>query len=90
MSGADRGSGCRHTLEQIERYLDGELDPDIESLVQHHLSGCNPCMQKTEFRQHVKELIQSKCAQRQVPDGLWEKVRTLMEAPAPGPPATNA
>lgn len=47
-------------------------------------------MQKTEFRQHVKELIQSRCAERQVPDGLWEKVRTLMDASGPGPPATNA
>ena len=88
MAGPDRGH-CRETLKEIELYLDGELHPDIVALVQHHLSGCNPCSEKTEFRQHLKVLIQSKCAQRDVPEGLWQKVQALMDAPAPGPPATD-
>ena len=88
MAGADRGH-CRETLREIELYLDGELDPAIESLVQHHLSGCNPCTEKTEFRQHLKDLIQSKCAERDLPDGLWQKVQALIDAPGPGPPAAG-
>jgi mycothiol system anti-sigma-R factor len=89
MAEADRGHRCRETLKEIELYLDGELEPAIESLVQRHLSGCDPCSQKTEFRQHLKDLIQSKCAERDVPQGLWQKVQTLMDAPATGPPATD-
>jgi len=89
MAGAERGHRCQETLEEIEAYLDGELDPAIVALVQHHLSGCGPCSQKTEFRQHLKVLIQSKCAQREVPEGLWQRVQALLDAPAPGSPATG-
>jgi mycothiol system anti-sigma-R factor len=87
MGGTERGHRCRETLEEIERYLDGEADPALRSSIEHHLSGCNPCTQKTEFRQHLKELVQSKCSERGVPDGLWQKVRALIDTPPPAPPA---
>jgi mycothiol system anti-sigma-R factor len=90
MGGTERGHRCWETLEEIERYLDGELDPTLRSSVERHLSGCNPCTQKTEFRQHLKELVQSKCSERDAPDDLWQKVRALIDTPGPAPPAQGA
>jgi mycothiol system anti-sigma-R factor len=89
MAGADRGHRCRETLEEIERYLDGELDPAVASLVRRHLFGCSPCMEKTEFRQRLRELVQSKCSERDVPDDLWLKVRAVIDAPLLRPPVAD-
>ena len=56
---SDCGPDCLETLREIERFLDGELQGDLRSRVQEHLSGCNPCMDRAEFRRHLKAMIAS-------------------------------
>jgi mycothiol system anti-sigma-R factor len=70
--------GCRETLREIQRFLDGELDAGVTAGIQLHLSGCNPCMQRTEFRRHLKVMISSKCSERSVPPELLEKIEGLL------------
>lgn len=77
---AECGPNCEETLKEIERFLDGELDPLVEGQVTYHLSDCNPCMQRTEFRRHVKDLVHDKCAERDLPPGLAERIEELLGA----------
>jgi len=43
-----------------------------------HLSGCNDCTDKATFRVHLKALIQVKCTEHEIPDGLRDRLRTLL------------
>jgi mycothiol system anti-sigma-R factor len=74
----DCGPICQETLREIERFLDGELDVSVSTAIEHHLSDCNPCMQRTEFRRHLKVMVSSKCAGDAVPDQLHQKVRDII------------
>lgn len=80
----DCGPDCEETLKQIELVLDGEADDGVQMVVQEHLSDCSPCMEKAEFRKHVKDLIHTKCAEHEIPSDLQSKIRELIrtyEAP---------
>jgi mycothiol system anti-sigma-R factor len=72
------GSNCEETLAEIQRFLDGELDHPSELSIEQHLTGCNPCMQRTEFRRHLKVMISAKCGGDAVPDALRTKVMDLI------------
>ena len=82
----DCGPLCRETLREIERFLDGELDRVVTVRIEEHLSDCNPCMQRTEFRRRLKVMVAEKCSERSAPDALSEKIRGLIrgldESPA--------
>jgi mycothiol system anti-sigma-R factor len=74
----DCGPLCRETLREIERFLDGELDRVVTVRIEEHLSDCNPCMRRTEFRRHLKVLVAEKCSERRAPDELSRRVRDLI------------
>jgi mycothiol system anti-sigma-R factor len=54
------------------------VDPALAERITNHLSDCSPCSEKTEFRRHLKELVASRCIEREVPDALRERIRTLI------------
>ncbi len=75
---AEHGSNCEETLAEVQRFLDGELDRSLQLSIEHHLSGCDPCMQRTEFRRHLKVMISAKCVGDAVPDALHSKIMDLI------------
>ncbi|MEP6758178.1 MAG: mycothiol system anti-sigma-R factor [Actinomycetota bacterium] len=77
----EREPNCTETLLEVEAYLDGEVDPALAERIHGHLSDCSPCGDRAEFRKHLKELVQSKCMQRDVPDALRERIRQLIADP---------
>jgi mycothiol system anti-sigma-R factor len=81
MTTPDCGPNCEETLRSIESFLDGEADAVVAAQVQVHLSDCNPCMQRTEFRRHVKVVIRSKCTGDDVPPALEQRIRSLLDEP---------
>lgn len=72
------GSHCEETLRTIELFLDGELEPGRCAEIEQHLSGCDPCMQRAEFRRHLKVMIASKCGCSEIPQELRERVTNLL------------
>lgn len=74
---------CRQVLEQVELYLDGELDPSLHAQIHQHLEACGPCMDHSDFQRHLKELLRAKCGCDQVPADLLERIRTTYAEPAP-------
>ena len=82
----DCGPECEETLREIERFLDGELEPGLRAVITRHLSACNPCTERAEFRQHVKDLIASKCVGDTMPADLLSRVKALIDTE--GAPST--
>ncbi len=69
---------CTETLLEVEAYLDGEVDQALAGRIGQHLTDCSPCMDRAEFRKHLKELVQSKCAESDVPETLRERIKGLI------------
>ncbi|HEX9122793.1 MAG TPA: mycothiol system anti-sigma-R factor [Actinomycetota bacterium] len=69
---------CKQVLQQIELYLDGELDPAMGSEVGRHLGACSPCMDHADFKRHLRELLKAKCGCGQVPAHVLERIRTVL------------
>jgi len=81
MTTPDCGPNCEETLRAIESVLDGEADVLVQQQVEVHLSDCNPCMQRAEFRRHVKVVIRSKCGGDVVPPALEARIHALLDEP---------
>jgi mycothiol system anti-sigma-R factor len=71
--------GCLEALKEVERLLDGELEGELRLKVEKHLSGCNPCMDRAEFRRHLKVMIAHKCSGDAPPPALLIRVRAIIE-----------
>ena len=69
---------CRETLREIERFLDGELQTNLASLLQRHLDDCQPCMRHAEFQRHVKVLVSTKCGGDDAPPELLVRIRAMI------------
>ena len=79
----DCGPECEETLREIERFLDGELEPVLRAVITRHLSMCTPCTDRAEFRKHLKDLIASKCAGDAIPEDLLSRVKALIDTEGP-------
>jgi mycothiol system anti-sigma-R factor len=75
---AECGSNCEETLKEIQSFLDGEVELNVRTQIEIHLTGCNPCMQRAEFRRHLKVMIGSKCGGDDVPAELRDKILGLI------------
>jgi mycothiol system anti-sigma-R factor len=69
---------CQQVLEQIELYLDGELEGESRAEIQEHLGRCGPCMDRSDFQRRLRELLKTKCGCDEVPEHLLERVRRLL------------
>jgi len=72
---------CQTVLEQIELYLDGEVEASLRVEIHRHLELCAPCMGHSEFQQRLKELLRSACGCDDVPPELAERIRSLLVDP---------
>jgi mycothiol system anti-sigma-R factor len=77
--------GCRETLREIERYVDGECLRELTVQVERHLAGCTDCHDHVEFRRHLKLMLSRTCGDEPLPGGLIDRLqRALREGDAPG------
>ena len=73
---------CQKVLEQIELYLDGELPSPARAEIHTHLEACGPCMDHSEFKRYLKELLRLKCGCDEVPADLLERIRRSLVEPS--------
>ncbi len=72
---------CQQVLREIELYLDGELEGSMHLEIHQHLEACTPCMDHSEFKRRLKELLRAKCGCGEVPPEVLDRIRILLEAP---------
>jgi len=75
--------GCRETLRELERYVDGECLKELRVQIDVHLSGCEDCSDHAEFRRHLKEFVASTCGCDQLPAGLVDRIRERIRSTPP-------
>jgi anti-sigma factor (TIGR02949 family) len=74
---------CEVVLEELERYLDGEIDPEVAAEVAAHLSECRSCLHRADFQRRLLQIVGLKC-RVQTPAHLWRRVMQELEADARG------
>ena len=72
---------CEEALRDIERFLDGEMSPPQYLKLDAHLQGCSPCMERADFKRHLKALIAARCGCDEVPQTLRDRVSAIIEEP---------
>jgi mycothiol system anti-sigma-R factor len=77
---------CEQALQDLERFLDGEMPEPARGLLDRHLNGCTPCMERADFKRHLKELIASRCGCDEVPASLQVRVAAVLEGSSPSEP----
>lgn len=77
---ADSKSECQEALATLYHFLDGELTAERRREIEHHLSGCSPCLEAFDFEMELKLVIAKRCRD-QVPESLRNRVaQALAEA----------
>ena len=83
--GEQHEMGCRETLRELERYVDGECLRELTVQVEAHLGGCTDCHDHVEFQRQLKLMIRAKCSGEPMPEGLAERIRERIRSADPPP-----
>jgi hypothetical protein len=71
---------CERCLEQLDAYLDGELDAPDASLLAAHLRQCPSCQAEYRAREWENRLYRDVAAGASLPEGLWPRIAAGMAA----------
>lgn len=77
-----RPISCREAYERVYEYLDGELDEDAHTDVQHHFSVCKKCYPHLRFEEHFLDLLHRSRGKEEAPAQLKAQVLELLAAEA--------
>ena len=65
---------CKETLQQLDDFLDSELDEKQMAMVRAHLKECDVCGSESAFEESVFTCIKEKLQDLPLPDGLKDRV----------------
>lgn len=68
------GRACQEALDELERFLDGELPEGSVGRIEAHLADCHPCMERASFEEQLRALVKRGCADSAPPE-LVERIR---------------
>jgi len=63
-------------LDILNIVLDGEATEEQKEYLESHIDLCLPCLNDYKLEKTIKELLQSKCENPQVPTGLIEAIKS--------------
>ena len=59
-------------MEMINRYIDGELNPEEKIRLRNHLEKCKYCR---NYIREIRDTISVVKERREVPDRIWERIK---------------
>ncbi len=65
---------CRETIARLDDYLDRELSPREQTLVQRHLKICHHCTQIFRFEADLLDHMRQKLQRIEMPSDLKERI----------------
>lgn len=68
-------SNCDETLEELQRFLDRELPPEMVDNIMGHLGECTDCQQAYEFHAELRTVIAKKARNDEMPADLMDKIK---------------
>jgi mycothiol system anti-sigma-R factor len=70
---------CKHILNSLSGYLDGELEAELCAEIERHLSGCDDCQVVVDSLKKTIYLYHVTAGKEQVPNGLRERLFESLE-----------
>ena len=65
---------CMAAAKRLHELIDGELTPEIEETIRHHLKDCAPCMAVYEFEEAFCRFVKIKAKGQTTPGDLKERI----------------
>ena len=65
---------CQSTLEELNRFLDAELNDSERAQVMGHLVSCVDCQQTFSFHDDLKRVVREKAQRDEMPADLMGKI----------------
>ncbi|MDX1659009.1 MAG: mycothiol system anti-sigma-R factor [Nitriliruptorales bacterium] len=69
---------CREVLDDLQRYLDGELPASRLTRISAHLAECYPCTDRADFEDQLRAIVRRGCADR-APESLVRRVEAQLD-----------
>lgn len=74
---------CTEVLEDLQRYLDGEMPEPRVGQLRDHLAECYPCADRATFEEQVRALVRE-CCHETAPPGLIARIRARLDEVSAG------
>ena len=71
-------NGRQACLERLLSVVDGSITPEGEALFRANITHCRPCYQEFDVQYAIKMAIQARAEQKELPQGLLERIRGKM------------
>ncbi len=65
---------CKEAARRLHEMIDGELTPETEETIRHHLKDCAPCMAVYEFEEAFCRFVRIKAKGQTTPGDLKERI----------------
>ncbi len=65
---------CKEAARRLHELIDGELTPETEETIRHHLKDCAPCMAVYEFEEAFCRFVRIKAKSQTTPGDLKERI----------------
>lgn len=65
---------CKEAIEQLNEFLDKELDDADYSKIRQHIDMCHKCCEKFEFEQSIKKVIREKTQLHKTPQHVLQSI----------------
>ena len=73
-------TNCGEALRQLYVFLDGELTPDLRTVIRTHLDRCACCLEAFDFEAELRVVVSSCCRSDEVPEHLRVRVVQALRA----------
>lgn len=80
---------CNETLQELYRFLDGDLTDEAREHIRLHLDDCSPCLAAFDFQAELRMVIRNRCCD-QVPETLRDRIAAAIEAEGLPPSGSTA
>lgn len=77
----DCSAECQEALQQLERFLDGELPGERVHEVKQHLTDCYPCTDRATFEEQLRAIVRRECVEH-APPQLLDSIRARLSTGA--------
>jgi mycothiol system anti-sigma-R factor len=71
---------CEEVLDEVYRYLDGELSAHECEHIREHLDECGPCLREYGVEQEVKALVARSCGCESAPEELKSRLLVKLQS----------
>jgi mycothiol system anti-sigma-R factor len=70
---------CSQTLKELDVFLDSELSDAALDTIRHHLAACPDCLSAFDFHAELKQVIQKKCQENEMPADLLSRIEKCFD-----------